>query len=72
MVKQQYNCFQLLVAFRVKSGIESWTGLNNSSLCSYFTSKIIPGTTNQMSIGGNFSFKFFFEIGMGYKNIDYS
>ena len=30
------------------------------------------GTTNQMSIGGNFSFKFFFEIGMGYKNIDYS
>jgi hypothetical protein len=25
-----------------------------------------------MSIGGNFSFKNVFEIGMGYKNIDYS
>ena len=47
-------------------------GFFDSSLRPYITSKIIPGTTNQMSIGGNFSFKFFFEIGMGYKNIDYS
>ncbi|MDG1057924.1 MAG: PorP/SprF family type IX secretion system membrane protein [Flavobacteriaceae bacterium] len=47
-------------------------GFFDSSLCPYITSKIIPGTTNQMSIGGNFSFKNIFEIGMGYKSIDYS
>ena len=47
-------------------------GFFDSSLRPYITSKIIPGTTNQMSIGGNFSFKNIFEIGMGYKNIDYS
>jgi len=47
-------------------------GFFDSSLRPYITSKIIPGTTNQMSIGGNFSFKNIFEIGMGYKSIDYS
>jgi len=47
-------------------------GFFDSSLRPYITSKIIPGTTNQMSIGGNFSFKNVFEIGMGYKSIDYS
>lgn len=47
-------------------------GFFDSSLRPYITSKIIPGTANQMSVGGNFSFKNVFEIGIGYKSIDYA
>jgi len=47
-------------------------GFFDSTINPYVTSRIIPGVPNQMSIGGNFNFKNIFEIGMGYKNIDYA
>jgi len=47
-------------------------GFFDSTINPYVTSKIIPGVPNQMSIGGNFNFKNIFEIGMGYKSIDYA
>ena len=47
-------------------------GFFDSTINPYITSKIIPGVPNQTSIGGNFNFKNIFEIGMGYKSIDYA
>ena len=47
-------------------------GFFDSTINPYITSKIIPGVPNQMSVGGNFNFKNIFEIGMGYKSIDYA
>jgi type IX secretion system PorP/SprF family membrane protein len=47
-------------------------GFFDSSINPYVTSRIIPGAPNQMNIGGNFNFKNIFEIGMGYKSIDYA
>lgn len=47
-------------------------GFFDSTINPYVTSRIIPGVPNQMSIGGNFNFKNIFEIGMGYKSIDYA
>ena len=47
-------------------------GFFDSTINPYITSRIIPGVPNQMSIGGNFNFKNIFEIGMGYKSIDYA
>jgi len=47
-------------------------GFFGSTINPYVTSRIIPGVHNQMSVGGNFNFKNIFEIGMGYKSIDYA
>jgi len=47
-------------------------GFFDSTINPYVTSKIIPGVPNQMSVGGNLNFKNIFEIGMGYKSIDYA
>ena len=47
-------------------------GFFGSTINPYVTSRIIPGVPNQMSVGGNLNFKNIFEIGMGYKSIDYA
>ena len=47
-------------------------GFFDSTINPYVTSRIIQGVPNQMSVGGNFNFKNIFEIGMGYKSIDYA
>jgi len=56
----------------IAAGYSIDLGFFDSTINPYVTSRIIPGVPNQMSIGGNFNFKNTFEIGMGYKSIDYA